>query len=291
MDPTRGCAVTPAPSDFGSPTRSSSDLSSLTADLQFIDYVLIVLSALVAGVMNSIAGGGTLLTFPALVGIGVPPIVANATSTVALWPGVAGSLWGYRRELSGVRQWAISIAVPSALGGIAGALLLLVTPADRFDRLIPWLVIGASVLFTAQRPLMRHLKRSEPDGDPGHEPARPSLPVLVYQFLVSVYGGYFGAGIGILMLAALGYMGFTNIHRMNGLKNWGALCINLVAAVTFTVSSVVDWRVALAMATGATIGGYGGSRLAQRVRQEYVRRAIVVIGFGSGLWLLVERGW
>jgi uncharacterized protein len=291
MDPTRRCAVTPATSDFGPPTCSSSDLRPLTSELQFVDYVLIVVSALVAGVMNSIAGGGTLLTFPALVGIGVPPIVANATSTLALWPGVAGSLWGYRRELSGVRQWAISIAVPSVLGGITGALLLLVTPADRFDRLIPCLVIGASVLFTAQRPLMRHLRRSAPDGDPDHEPARPSTPVLVYQFLVSVYGGYFGAGIGILMLAALGYMGFKNIHRMNGLKNWGALCINLVAAVTFAVSSVVDWRVAIAMATGATVGGYGGSRLAQRVRQEYVRRAIVVIGFGSGIWLLVERGW
>jgi uncharacterized membrane protein YfcA len=169
-----------------------------------------------------------------------------------------------------------------------GALLLLVTPADRFDRLIPWLVIGASVLFTAQRPLMRHLRRGE--SDLRHESARPSAAVLVFQFLVAVYGGYFGAGIGILMLAALGYMGFTNIHRMNGLKNWGALCINLVAAITFAVSGVVDWRVAIAMATGAAIGGYGGSRLAQRVRQEYVRNAIVVIGFGSGVWLLVERG-
>ncbi|MDQ3950940.1 MAG: sulfite exporter TauE/SafE family protein, partial [Gemmatimonadota bacterium] len=117
--------------------------------------------------------------------------------------------------------------------------------------------------------------------------SRVSQSVLFYQFLVAIYGGYFGAGVGILMLAALGFAGFTNIHQMNGLKNWGGLCMNAVAAITFAFSDIVNWPVALAMAVGATLGGYGGSRLAQRVRQRAVRRAIVVIGLTSGVWLMV----
>lgn len=247
--------------------------------------------------VNSIAGGGTLLTFPALIGLGIPALTANATSTVALWPGAVGSMLGYMGELRGARAWAVRFAIPSLLGGLAGALLLLRTPPDRFDAFVPWLVIGATLLFLVQRPAMRWLRAhaapvngANVDGSP-IDPARhpPPLSALVYQFLVGIYGGYFGAGIGILMLAALGFMGFTNIHRMNGLKNWGGLCTNFVAAATFAVSGLVDWPVALAMAIGAAVGGYGGSRLAQRVPQDRVRQAIIVIGLGSGVWLLMNR--
>jgi uncharacterized membrane protein YfcA len=200
---------------------------------------------------------------------------------------------GYRGELSGARQWAARWAIPSASGGLVGALLLLMTPPTRFDAVVPWLVLGATVLFVIQRPVMR-LLRSRVEHHPeilAHDPALTDTPlsVLTYQFLVGIYGGYFGAGIGILMLAALGFLGFTNIHRMNGLKNFGALCINVVAAVTFAMSSLVDWRVAAAMAFGAMLGGYGGSRLAQRVPQNRVRQAIIVIGFISGFWLLLSR--
>ncbi len=239
--------------------------------------------------MNSIAGGGTLITFPALVGLGVPALTANATSTVALVPGAIAALFGYRKELDGAREFALVFAVPSVLGGLAGALLLLVTPPDTFDAVVPWLVIGASALFVVQRPLMAAIRsRSGPaealPGDPATR--RPSGALLGYQFLVSVYGGYFGAGIGILMLAALGFMGFSSIHRMNGLKAWAGVCTNIVAAATFAVSGIVDWRIAGAMAVGAIAGGYGGSRLAQRVSQITVRRAIIVIGFASGFWLL-----
>ncbi len=248
------------------------------------------------GAVNSIAGGGTLLTFPALIGLGIPALTANATSTVALWPGAVGSMLGYMSELRGARSWAIRFAVPSLLGGGVGAIMLLRTPPDRFDRIVPWLVLGATILFVVQRPAMNWLRsRRTSDGsmvvvetgDPTTAP--PPFSVLLYQFAVSVYGGYFGAGIGILMLAALGFMGFTNIHRMNGLKNWGGLCANFVAAATFALSHLVNWPVALAMALGATVGGYGGSRLAQRVPQTWVRRAVVAIGFASGLWLLFLR--
>lgn len=258
---------------------------------------LIVVAAATGGAVNSIAGGGTLLTFPALIGLGVPAITANATSTVALWPGAVGSMLGYLGELRGARSWAIRFAVPSLAGGLAGALLLLLTPADRFDALVPWLVLGATGLFLVQRPAMRWLREHAPSRRAGEtanlstDPALapPSTAALAYQFTVGVYGGYFGAGIGILMLAALGFMGFTNIHRMNGLKNWGGLCTNFMAAATFTFSGLVDWPVALAMALGAAAGGYGGSRLAQRVRQERVRQAIIVIGLASGVWLLVNQ--
>jgi uncharacterized membrane protein YfcA len=268
---------------------------------------LVVLASAVAGAVNSIAGGGTLLTFPALVGLGIPPIVANATSTVALWPGALGSMWGYRRELTGMQRWAAVFAMPSLVGGLVGAALLLRTPPDRFAALVPWLVLGATVLFMAQGAIMREAgssalgsrlsalgsrRRAPKPRAESREPraAPPPLPlsVLFYQFLVAIYGGYFGAGVGILMLAALGFAGFTNIHQMNGLKNWGGLCMNAVAAVTFAFTDIVSWPVALAMAAGAMLGGYAGSRMAQRVPQLAVRRAIVVIGITSGVWLLAS---
>ena len=267
------------------------------AALDATRLALIVFAAFLGGGVNSIAGGGTLLTFPALLGLGVPGLVANATSTVALWPGAVGSMWGYRGVLAGARAWAIRFALPSLLGGLVGALLLLRTSAERFDAVVPWLVLGATLLFIVQRPIMRRLRTapeaSVPSADtsastPAESP-HPSLGALLFQFLVGIYGGYFGAGIGILMLAALGFMGFTNIHRMNGLKNWGGLCINLVAAVTFTLSGLVDWTVALAMAGGSTLGGYAGSRMAQRVPQDRVRQAIIAIGLLSGVWLLAGR--
>lgn len=267
-----------------------------------------VIAALIAGAMNSIAGAGTLVTFPALIAFGLPPINANATSTVALWPGSIGSMWGYRRELRGSRLWAIGFAVPSLLGGGLGAWLLLRTPAERFSDIVPWLVLGATVLFMVQRPAMRWFaERNRPSPEATrtrHAPAfggrpaesdeqltsrRPPLPILGYQFLVSIYGGYFGAGVGILMLAALGFMGLSNIHRMNGLKNWGGMCMNAIAAAMFAFTSLVSWPVALAMAAGATLGGYLGSRTALRVPQEFVRGAVVAIGFSSGVLLFFMR--
>lgn len=257
----------------------------------------VAVAAAVGGMVNSIAGGGTLLTFPALIALGVPPLVANATSTVALWPGALSSMYGYRAHLRGLLRWSMIFALPSLLGGGVGAWLLLNTSESRFEAIVPWLVLGATFLFAVQSPIMRrfgHVRRSAI----GHvAPSRPSHgarvfaprhgpTALLWQFLVGVYGGYFGAGIGILMLAVLGFMGFTDIHRMNGLKNWGGLCINFVAAVMFAVSGIVDWAVALAMAVGAIAGGYAAAHLAQRVPQVVVRRAIIVVGIASGLWLM-----
>jgi uncharacterized protein len=269
--------------------------------LPFLRLALVVVAALIAGAMNAIAGAGTLVTFPALIAFGLPPINANATSTVALWPGSMSSMWGYRDELRGSRPWALHFAVPSLLGGGLGAWLLLRTPAERFSDIVPWLVLGATALFMVQRPVMRWLidrtqrspsatdSRRRDVGDQILTSRRPPLSILGYQFLVSIYGGYFGAGVGILMLAALGFMGLSNIHRMNGLKNWGGLCMNAVAATMFAFTSLVSWPVALAMAGGAIAGGYLGSRTALRVPQEFVRGAVVAIGLVSGVLLFFTR--
>lgn len=250
------------------------------------ELVLVLVAAALGGAVNSIAGGGTLLTFPAIVALGVPPLVANATSTVALWPAAAGSMWGYRRYLGEVRPWVVRFAAPSLLGGALGAWLLLHTSAGAFDRIVPFLVLGATLLFLLQETFLR--RRGEAPGAPDATP-RPRWGFLVAQFLVGVYGGYFGAGIGILMLAVLGIMGFANIHTMNGLKNWGGLLMNAVAAIMFAASGIVNWQVALAMAAGGIVGGYGGARLAQRVGQAPVRRAITVIGLSAFVYLLVRN--
>ena len=250
---------------------------------------LVAVAAAAGAAMNAVAGGGTLVTFPALIALGVPPITANATSTVALWPGTMTSMWGYRAELRGARRWAAAFAIPSLLGGAVGALLLLVTPERRFAAIVPWLILGATTLFMAQGPLLRRFRESGPERRIENADGtlkRPALPFLVFQLFVGIYGGYFGAGAGILMLAALGLMGLTNIHQMNGLKNWGGGVMNLIAVLIFAASGIVNWPVALSMAVGATVGGVGGSLIAQRVGQVWVRRAIVTIGLGSGLSML-----
>ena len=275
---------------IGSPVFISNALAHTSVRLG-----LVVLSALLAGAMNAIAGGGTLVTFPALVALGVPPINANATSTVALWPASISSMWGYRTELTGARAWALGFALPSLAGGGVGGWLLLRTPADRFAAIVPWLVLGATVLFMLQRPVMRHLARARTERSPDKKSdvqrtsQRPPVWILIFQFVVAVYGGYFGAGVGILMLAALGFMGLRNIHRMNGLKNWGGMCMNAVAAAMFAFSNLVNWPVAAAMALGSVSGGYVGSRTAQRVPQSFVRATVVVIGLASGIVLFISR--
>jgi uncharacterized membrane protein YfcA len=174
---------------------------------------------------------------------------------------------------------------------------LLYTPAGRFEAIVPFLVLGATLLFLLQRTITRALARhalgaGEQAGEHAAEAdvmPRPSVWFLIAQFGVAVYGGYFGAGIGILMLAAFGLMGLTNIHKMNGLKNWGATCINGCAALMFVFSGIVQWPVALAMAAGSLAGGHMGARVAIRVGQIWVRRMVVAVGFGAFVWLLVTR--
>jgi hypothetical protein len=250
-----------------------------------VAYLVVFLAAFVAGAINSVAGGGTLISFPSLIWVGLASTLANATSTVAIWPGSLGALWGYRRDLRGLPPATYLLIVPSVIGGIIGAVFLVMTPTAVFDRLIPLLILFATLLFMLQDPVQRAIKTT----GKAHAGSKGWLiGALLFQFLVSLYGGYFGAGIGILMLAAFGIMGFTEIHQMNGLKNFLALCINGIAAVYFIGNGMVSWPHALVMAVGAIMGGIWGAGVARRIGPTSVRRIVVAVGFTMALSLLLR---
>lgn len=246
-------------------------------------HLVAFLAAFVAGAINSVAGGGTLVSFPALIWLGLPSIVANATSAVAIWPGSLGSMLGYRRELGGLKTRSYLLIGPSLTGGLLGAVLLRLTPAQFFDRLVPLLIVFATCLFAAQEPVQRMIKRG---GWHAVESSSWLIGALVFQFFVALYGGYFGAGTGIIMLAALGILGYSDIHKMNGLKNLLALVINGVASLYFIWMGMVSWPQVIIMAAGAIAGGYGGAGLARRVGPKAVRRVVIVVGFTMALSLL-----
>jgi uncharacterized protein len=258
-----------------------------------VRYAILFAVAFGAGAINSVAGGGTLLTFPTLILAGVSPITANATNTLALVPGSASSAWGYRDDLKdAARSQILLLAVPSLIGGAIGALWVVRTGDKLFAMLIPWLIFGATALFVIQEPIARFIRRGvqahEGDEVPTDLPHR--IGIAVFQFFVSIYGGFFGAGMGIMMLAALGFMGFArNIHRANGVKNCAAVCINGVAAITFIMEKRIDWPYAALMAVGAIAGGYGGADIAKRIGQKTVRRLIVAIGLGIGLYMFIRQ--
>lgn len=243
-------------------------------------------AAFLAGLINSVAGGGTLVTFPTLIWLGLNSVTANATSTVAIWPATLGSSWGYRRELRTVEGRLFWLLIPSVIGGLAGAWLLRYTPPAVFDRLIPYLILFATLLFMAQDPVQRWLKSSDPAA---HHTTKWLMGALFFQLLVAVYGGYFGAGIGILMLAALSVMGLTDMHQMNSLKVLLGGTMNGVAIVYFVSHHMVFWPDVVLMAIGAIVGGYGGAGLARKLGGRVVRRIVIVIGFGLALSFFVRR--
>jgi hypothetical protein len=248
---------------------------------------LVLLAAgIAAGAINSIAGGGTLVSFPALLWLGRDPIIANATNTVAIWPGSLAGAFGFRRELSTVRRWLLLLIIPSLAGGAIGGWLLLRTPTSTFERLVPFLILGATLLLAAQEMITRRL------GALAHAHENPTAGwvtfVFVFQFIVGLYGGYFGAGMGILMLAALGLIGLTDMHQMNGLKNLLAIAINGIAAIYFVVASAVDWRDVLIMMAGTLVGGYFGARMAHRFGRKFVRRFVVSIGIIMSIALFLK---
>jgi uncharacterized membrane protein YfcA len=236
--------------------------------------------------INSVAGGGTLVSFPALIWTGIDPIQANVTSTVSLWPGSLGGMIGFRRELGESRRWMLILVGPSVIGGLAGAFLLLLTPAQVFAFIVPWLILFATVLFAVGEPLSRRFARLNPIDGGNRKWLAAAIP---FQFFVAVYGGYFGAGIGILMLAALSLLGLRDIHQMNALKNFFAVSINLIAAFYFMLTGPVHWRLAVFMALGSVAGGYGGAGLARKLGRTFVRRAVIFIGFAMALSLLFRR--
>lgn len=240
-----------------------------------IEILGLMFAAAAGGAINAVAGGGTLVTFPTLLFYGTPAIIANATSTLALMVGTSGSIYGYRQHLDPVRKWLWRFIPVSLLGGLAGSILLTVTSAETFSKLVPFLILFATVLFLAQG-VFRKMVHIEAPGE--HRP-HAIWAAIFFQFLVAVYGGYFGAGIGILMLASLGYIGLTNIHEMNTLKTVLGSLINLVAAICFIVAGLIHWRKAGVMTVGAVFGYFLGAHFSQRIPQQRVRQLITTIGF------------
>lgn len=234
-----------------------------------VHIVAPLVAAFVAGAMNSVAGGGSFLSFPALLIAGVPAIPANATNNAAMWVGTIGSARGYREEIREHRSMLWAVVSVSIVGSLIGACLLLVTPQALFERLIPWLLLFATLVFA----ISPRLTRGSEAATPRHAPWQ-----LVVQFAVAIYGGYFGAGMGILMLAVLAFSGLPNFNAQNAIKNVLAMSINGVALVPFIIARIVDWRFALPMAAIALLGGYFGARFFRRVPQRIARTLVVVIG-------------
>jgi uncharacterized membrane protein YfcA len=238
--------------------------------------------ACLAGAMNAVAGGGTILTFPTLLAFGMPSIRANATSTFALLVGIMGSLYGYRNHLAAVKPWLKNFAPVSIAGGLLGAWLLTRTNEKFFDQLVPFLILFATVLFLLNN-VFRRLAGIEATAAGGKPHAAGTAAALVLQFGVAVYGGYFGAGIGILMLATMGLLGLHHIHEMNAIKTVLGALINVVAATYFIFAGLVIWPQAAVMTLGATAGYYLGSHMAQKISQQQVRNLVGVIGVSLSL--------
>ena len=232
-------------------------------------------SAVGAGMINAVAGGGTLLTFPALLAFGTTPVMANATSTLALVIGTSGGMFGNRQHIKPVMPWLWRFLPVSLIGGLIGSTLLTHTSNQTFGKLVPFLILFATVLFLSQSFFRRYAgSHLNAQTNPRH-----LWGAVFFQFLVSIYGGYFGAGIGILMLATLGFIGMHNIYEMNTLKTILGSLLNLVAALWFIWAGLIDWPRAGIMTVGAVAGYYLGSHYSQRISQARVRQLITAIGF------------
>lgn len=260
--------------------------------MTLLNAALLLGASFLGGMINSIAGGGTLVTFPMLLAAGLDARIANATSTVALFPGSASAVFGFRRELSGSRAYLIRLGITSILGGALGATLLLLTPSETFDRLVPFLILFATLLFAAGETISRKLglRLTQGDTEAGTANVEPRtswwVGAIVVQLFSATYGGYFGAGNGILMLASLGLLGVSDIHRANGIKNFLAVCINAAAVTLFVFGGLVEWKIALLMSVGAIAGGYYGAGLAKKLGRGFVRWAVISIGLVIGLMML-----
>jgi uncharacterized membrane protein YfcA len=253
----------------------------------------LVLAAAAGGAINAVAGGGTLVSFPTLLFFGTAPTVANATSTLGLVVGTSGSIYGFRHHLKEVRPWLWRFAPVSLAGGLLGSWLLTRTSDRVFGKLVPFLIFFATILFVAHgffravaaarvgKPQSNVNLNHTANHSPRPARSQSSVPVwgaIFFQFLVAVYGGYFGAGIGILMLATLGFIGLSNIHQMNTLKNILGSAINSVAAIWFIIAGLIDWPRAGVMVMGSLAGYWAGSHYSQRISQHRVRQIITLIG-------------
>ncbi|MBR9827384.1 MAG: sulfite exporter TauE/SafE family protein [Oceanospirillales bacterium] len=233
-----------------------------------LEWSVLLVAGYLAGVLNAIAGGGSFLTFPALVWAGVPPIIANATSAVAVLPGYLGGAAGFRRELGELsRRQHVQMSLVGLAGGLCGGLLLLITPAELFSQVVPLLLLLATLMFAFGQQLLARVRKSE-----------HPLPLLPGLFVVALYGGYFNGGLGIMLLAMLAAAGMTSMLLMNGLKNWISFVISLISVIAFAVAGKVLWLEAVVMMLAATAGGYQGAALSRRLPARWVKIFVVLVG-------------
>lgn len=231
---------------------------------------LLLVAAFVAGALNSIAGGGSFLTLPALIFVGMPPVAANATGTMALLPGYLSGAWGFREDIRAPRNLPLwGLTAVSLVGGAAGAVLLLLTPNDVFRAIVPWLLLLATALFAFGPRLLRSMRHADEAG---------TLASVAGLSLVTVYGGYFNGGLGIMLLALFELLGQTDLNGMNGLKTLVSAILTTISVVLYAWGGAIVWPTALSMMVTATLGGYVGARLARRLPSEWVRRVVVATG-------------
>ena len=260
--------------------------------LDAAQIALLAGAALAAGAVNAVAGGGSLLSFPALLAVGYPALTANVTNTVALTPGYFGGTLGYRRELLGQRARVVALGVTSAVGAVLGAYLLLISSAELFERVVPFLIFLACGLLAAQPRLARLVRERRGDHDDQPATGRPggdhhTLPLFSAQFLAAAYGAYFGAGVGIMMLAILGIFVADRLQRLNALKGLLSLLVNLIAAVAFVLFAEVSWVAVAVMAAASLLGGQLGVVLARRLNDQALRWLVIAFGVAVGLRLLI----
>ncbi len=258
------------------------------------DYAILCLTAALGGGINAVAGGGTLLTFPALIAVlnrkfpgneDAAKVWANGTSTVALFPASMTALWGLRREFRTYSHWASRLVGPSIVGGIAGTLLVTQFPDRIFAQLVPWLILLAASLFAFQPIIAKVLGIGKAHEEPK---GTTVIGVILFQLVVGVYGGYFGAGIGILMLSALAMMGMSDIHAMNGLKSLLGSCINGSAVAIWIVAGRVDWQLALPMAVSGCIGAFLAAHYSRKLPRPLVRWFVILVGFTLAAYYFIR---
>ena len=250
------------------------------------EAIFLFLAAIAGGVLNSVAGGGSFIAFPALLFSGVPPVQANATNTVALWVGITASGGAYRRRLNVARYVFIPLLLTSVLGGVLGAVLLLRTPQRTFMRLVPWLLLAATLLFIFGGKITgRRTGTSDVDG----QISRQAVTIAAaFNLVVATYGGYFGGGMGIMLLGMLAALGMRDIHAMNAVKTVMGSAINGVAVVTFIAAGAVVWREGLVMIAGALAGGWFGAHYAQKLEPRKVRWFVIAVGLAMTTYFFVK---
>jgi uncharacterized protein len=250
-----------------------------------VQALLLFFAAVLGGGLNAVAGGGSFVSFPALLFVGVPPVIANATNSVAIWPaGIAGAV-AYRKDIDQPRSMLVTLGISSFVGGAVGAYLLLRTPDITFLWLLPWLMLFACLLFSFGPAISKRLRSGRAVKDGG---ARSYVLGAILQLAIALYGGYFGGGMGIMMLAVWSVLGMTNVHAMNGLKGLLGVIINGTAIVAFIVAGKIVWGPGLVMVVGATLGGYGAARLARRIDPKWVRGFVVVVGWAITIYFFVK---